>query len=451
MFANFRRQDIVITAVTVLLAVLSLLLIYSTTLNASNPQEGTGAVSRQLLFFIVGFGFYFALCALDLRWIQQRNVVIAVAAATIFFLLLVLIQPETRANTLRWLNLGPFSFQPAEFAKLTIVLVSSYLFTQRQYLLATERHQHAGRPALLMSGLFTLLICALVFLERSLGNTLIAFTVYLLVLAAAVNYNRKQLIIAALTVLAILSFFQVGVFADIAHSSYLGPDGWKLFSSGLLLVSYLFLWRLFDFPKYLLVGSLIVCFLLAPVSSFAWDNLLAPYQRQRVTSFLQPEADLAGSSYQVRQSLIAIGSGQFWGRGYLQGTQSNLKVLPFAHTDFIFAALAEQFGFIGVLILFLLYGILCWRGLQLAMNIENQFAKLICYGVLAILVLNIFINTGMNLGLMPVTGVPLPLVSYGGSAVLLNLICLGVMQSCNSALRFSAQAEKFRFLKQTVV
>ena len=154
---------------------------------------------------------------------------------------------------------------------------------------------------------------------------------------------------------------------------------------------------------------------------------LKDYQRQRLFTFLNPQSDPLGSGFNVLQSMIAVGSGQFFGRGLGRGTQSHLSFLPERHTDFIFSSLAEELGFIGSFLLVGLFFLLLWRILNLARNSRDQLAFLIYIGVFTLLFSQIFVNLGMNLGLLPVTGITLPLVSYGGSSLLSTMMALGIV------------------------
>ena len=160
-----------------------------------------------------------------------------------------------------------------------------------------------------------------------------------------------------------------------------------------------------------------------------WVGFLEDYQKKRVLTFLNPQRDPLGYSYNLRQSIIAIGSGGFWGKGIGKGTQSHLGFLPESNTDFIFATVAEERGFVGVLGLFFLYGFLIYRILKISFIAENNFSRLFAVGLVAMFSFQIFINIGMNLGLVPVVGIPLPLLSYGGSAAIMNFLGLGILQS----------------------
>jgi rod shape determining protein RodA len=161
----------------------------------------------------------------------------------------------------------------------------------------------------------------------------------------------------------------------------------------------------------------------------AWLGVLKPYQKDRITSFINPYLDPQGTGYHRIQSMIAIGSGQFWGRGLGHGPQSQLNFLPEQHTDFIFASIGEEWGFAGLIIVFILYFLLFSRIIKIAIRAENNFARLFCVGGAIVFLFQVFVNIGMNIGLLPITGIPLSFVSYGGSNLLINFIILGIVQS----------------------
>lgn len=178
------------------------------------------------------------------------------------------------------------------------------------------------------------------------------------------------------------------------------------------------------------IRQIIVLFLIGVIIlSIAWLGLLKNYQKQRIISFINPYLDPQGSSYQRIQSVIAVGAGQFLGRGLGQGSQSQLDFLPEQHTDFIFASIAEEWGFVGVLLIFIFYFLLFWRIIKIALKAENNFARLFCVGAIIVLFFQIIVNIGMNLGLVPIAGISLPFLSYGGSNLLINFVALGIIQS----------------------
>jgi len=165
------------------------------------------------------------------------------------------------------------------------------------------------------------------------------------------------------------------------------------------------------------------------VATFAWSFLLYDYQRERVLTLLDPTRDPLGASYQTIQSIVALSSGGLWGKGIGQGTQSQLGFLPDAATDFIFAAIAEELGIVAALVVLALFGVLFWRLMRIAQNAHNNFARLAVVGIAFMLMAQVLFNIGMVVGLLPVTGLTLPLVSYGGSSMLTVMIALGFANS----------------------
>jgi len=170
---------------------------------------------------------------------------------------------------------------------------------------------------------------------------------------------------------------------------------------------------------------LVVGAMLAPV---AW-HVLKPYQKDRLTSFRDPEADSQGRGYQVLQSLVAVGSGGIFGKGTAHGSQTQGQFLPVPHTDFIFAAFAEEHGFIGAMGVLLLYFIVLMRLIQNAQTAPDRAGAFVVMGVVAVLAFHLLVNVGMVVGFMPVTGIPLPLMSYGGSSVLFMFLALGIVMN----------------------
>ena len=178
-------------------------------------------------------------------------------------------------------------------------------------------------------------------------------------------------------------------------------------------------WRVF--LAILLAGVLVL--------GAGWQWFFADYQRQRLIIFLNPTSDPLGAGYNIVQSIVALGSGQYFGRGLGHGPQSQLQFLPERHTDFILASIGEELGFLGVFIVVALYTVLLWRILKIARITESAFGQLLCVSVFVILLVSFSVSVGMNMGLLPVTGIPLPLVSFGGSNLLATCILLGIVQS----------------------
>ncbi|RMH60710.1 MAG: rod shape-determining protein RodA [Zetaproteobacteria bacterium] len=204
--------------------------------------------------------------------------------------------------------------------------------------------------------------------------------------------------------------------ALIAKQPDLGTTLVLIFSATAMLIAAGLRWRV-------LAAALALAVALLPV---IW-HYMHDYQRQRVLTFLHPEADPLGAGYHVIQSTIAIGSGGLSGKGFLQGTQARLHFLPEQHTDFIFSVLAEEGGFLAACLLFALYTLLVFRVIAIAARAQNRFASMLCIGIASIFILYITVNVGMVSGLLPVVGIPLPFISYGGSALLTMLAAVGVV------------------------
>lgn len=178
-------------------------------------------------------------------------------------------------------------------------------------------------------------------------------------------------------------------------------------------------------PKRYPLGLIALGIILLPVAT----TFLKPYQRQRLDTFFQPTANPLGSGYNVVQSTIAVGSGQLLGRGLAAGSQSQLNFLPSQQTDFIFAVLAEKLGFVGGVLLVTLFGVLLFRILAIGYGSQDRFGLFLAVGVVAMLLIHVVVNIGMNLGIMPVTGIPLPFISYGGTNLIISLAAIGLVES----------------------
>jgi rod shape determining protein RodA len=179
-----------------------------------------------------------------------------------------------------------------------------------------------------------------------------------------------------------------------------------------------------DFQTIIIMLGSVICFI-----PFAYFFLLKEYQKTRILTFLNPEKDVLGSGWNVIQSMIAVGSGGLIGKGLFQGTQSKLKFLPESHTDFIGAVFLEETGFFGGIVILGLYFSLIYQIVKVGNNSTDEYGKLICYGVAAIIFFHTTVNIGMIIGIMPVTGLPLLLMSYGGSSYLFTFMMLGIVQS----------------------
>ncbi len=196
-------------------------------------------------------------------------------------------------------------------------------------------------------------------------------------------------------------------------------------------------WTHFAAAAALAATALVLVLLVAPALGV---EVLKPYQQDRLTAFLNPSDDPADEGYQINQSLTAIGAGGKTGRGD-QSTQTELNFLPEHHTDFIFSVVGEEFGFVGAALVLSLFALLIWRALRILTMSKNFYGALVAAGITAMLMFQVFVNVGMTIGIMPITGIPLPLLSYGGSSVLTTLMAIGLLQSIHAQARETAAAK----------
>ena len=382
--------------VTALLTVIGIVMIYSAT-RGSESAVTSDAVTRQLLWAGLGFTVILAILFISQDTIEALSPFFYVVA--IALLVAVLFVGVGKTGERRWFDLGFMRFQPSELAKFAVIFaLARYLSRKRTRL---DRPLHAALPLGIV-----LLPTALVLNQPDLGTSVI----YVLVLIPMLYWGgMKPLVLLLLATPVISMLLSFNWFAWIA---FLAALGWFLYVSRLLIV------------------DKVVIFLINVVMGRAgpilWQSL-EEYQRHRVLAFLNPEKYRFSTGYQLIQSKIAVGSGSVFGKGFLQGTQKNFAFLPERHTDFIFSVLAEEFGFAGCLVVLCLYMYLVVRMIRLASQVRNRFAGLVIVGIASTLFIQSAINIGVTLGLSPVTGMPLPLLSYGGSSLLVTLASIGLV------------------------
>ena len=221
------------------------------------------------------------------------------------------------------------------------------------------------------------------------------------------------------TIAAFICFYLVSRQPDLG-------TGLIVFVSGLIPIF------LAGLPYKIIFGYLVGLAIVAP---YVWSNLLLEYQRQRVLTLLNPEADPLGTGWNINQSQTAIGSGGLTGKGYLSGTQSQLDFIPESHSDFIFSVIAEELGLVGILVMFILYGFIIWRVFRISYQSETNFERITCSSLGFIFLLFILINVLMVIGIIPVVGVPLPLISQGGTSIVVHLLAFGVILSMKKISR----------------
>lgn len=449
---RLNKHDIFLSILIILISIIGLLVIYSTTFSFTGDSSLSENTIKQIIFLIFGMMIYFLLSLVDLSWISNSGIIKVIYVVILTLQILVKFFGDTRAGTNRWIDIGFFSLQPAEYAKIAIILLTAKtlsdinLYESKPIFNKIIKKGRKSikflnvRPVLYMLLKNALMILPLIFLtliQPSLGNALVSLALYLLIIL--ILFPKPLLLIKFI----LIFFLGISIALHIFEVRFISPEFTINFHDpvnliNILLISIALIVVIIFFritPKFFIPVILLGLILIIGIP-YIWNNTITNYQKQRVLTYFEgPESDPLGAGYQVIQSRIAIGSGMLTGRGYLQGTQASLRVLTQAYTDFAFAAYAEQFGFLGSMLLLSLYLILLLRILSIARNSKDHFGKYLCLGVTILLFLHIFINIGMNLGNLPVTGIPLPLVSYGGSSTVMILILLGLVQSVQASKR----------------
>lgn len=321
--------------------------------------------STELIFILISLIAFFLVSKIDLGILEGFN------RLFYLFTLILLVLPYFigifSRGAIRWLQVGPFRFQPSEFAKFLLLIYFARFWAERKYSLKN----------LLVCLLFLIPPAVLIFLQPDLGSSLV---VVILVAGMVIGSGISWSQIIGLFLLFLLTL----------------PMGW---------------------------------------------NFLKDYQKLRIIHFINPSQDPLGSGYNVLQAIITIGAGGLLGKGLGKGTQSHLAFLPERHTDFIFASFAEEFGWLGSVILLFLYWLLLKRILKIAFQAKSLFGYYLCLGIFFFISFQTMVNIGMNLGVMPITGITLPLLSSGGSSLLSTLICLGVVESVSRSGKKGAAIE----------
>jgi rod shape determining protein RodA len=364
--APWRHVDVVLLVAVLLAAGLGLLMIYSATHQKLEQELSDPGfyLKRQIVWMMLGLGVMAVFTLVDYRFFRDFAPVIF--AGTIFVLLMVLspFGSSTR-GTQAWFQLGPFQFQPSELAKLSVIICLAAYCSQ-------VRGELDWNRTLAVIGI-TALPMGLIYLQPDLGTSLVFVAIVMAVLLVAGARPRHLAALTAIGIVGVVTVFQLGI--------------------------------------------------------------LKEYQLARFGAFLDPEAASAAAretqaldpSHQLNQSKIAIGAGGFTGKGLFEGTQTNLSYVPEQSTDFIFTVVGEELGFVGSSLLLALFAVIVWRTWRTASLAKDLYGTLVCVGVLAMFVFQIFENAGMTMGIMPITGIPLPLLSYGGSSTIAAFAAVGLV------------------------
>jgi rod shape determining protein RodA len=364
-----------------LAATLGLIVFSLLTLNSATAADVPGSphyfVTRQAAYAVVGLIAMAALAFID--YSRFRELKIGLYATMMALILAVLALGGVTRGSRRWIELPGFRFQPSELGKVLLLLAISAFVIDR---LRRLNDRDVTSRIILLALVPTLLVMA----QPDLGTGIVYLAITLTVLfVAGTKWTH---------------FAVLGTIAAVAAT--------------LVLI----------------------------VAPMAGAPVLKGYQKDRLTAFLNKnDADPKSQGYQLKQAEIAIGSGRKGGRGSKRATQTRLDFLPESHTDFIFAVVGEQYGFVGAGIVLSLYALLIWRALRILTIAKNLYGALLAGAIAAMLMTQVFVNVGGNVGIMPITGIPLPLMSYGGSSVIVTLIALGILQSVYVQAREAAASK----------
>ncbi len=420
------KIDFLLIGVIALLAVIGCLMIYSA---GFDPVEkiNNGLYKKQILWFI--FGFILMIGATFINYQQLGDYGLHIYGILLVVLLFTTLFGTPIRNTRAWLNLGLFSIQPSEFMKLSLVIVLG------KYLELRERDIKNFRE-LLIPFLLMIIPVVIVVCQPDFGTSVIfipIFFVMLFVGGADISHLLSIISIAAIAIIVpmILTYREwVGAEGSNFILDFFKDASLLFIVSAVLIaiaiaayaINVIFVKRKL---RLLYIPSTVLS--LGLFSSVVIQNLFKDYQKKRILVFLNPDLDPHGSGYNIIQSKIAIGSGGFWGKGFLEGSQTQLGFLPEKTSDFIFSVVAEEWGFFGSVVLLVLLAIVIFRGIQIAFEAKDKFGALLASGITTIFFFHFFINIGMVLGIMPVTGLPLSFISYGGSNLVMSMICIGIL------------------------
>jgi len=366
---------------------------------SNDPFSINSSFIRQIIFIIFSLFIFFVLTQINIKTIHDNSTLIYIFSLLLCFIPFFL---PTVENTYRWIDLGFFYIQPGEYLKCaTIILIAKYL----------SNHQLEVKESyiVIIPILIALLSSFVILNQPDLGTAVIIFAPVLpMMLWAGVNGFTLFLLIAPLiTIIAASNNIIFNIWGVLMFIIFLSFQG-KLFNKIILYFLNIFTGLLFP---------------------FFWNDFLNGYQRQRFIDFLNPDLDPMGSSYHIIQSITAIGSGGLFGKGWGQGSQTQLKFLPVQESDFILSVIAEEFGFFGITIIMILFFMLIKTLLDIAFRLSDYFSSLVVVGLTSVLFSHIFINSAMTIGLMPVKGLPTPFLSAGGSFMLLCFIILSLVSN----------------------
>jgi rod shape determining protein RodA len=389
-----QRFDYVTLIITTIIITIGIFAIYSATFGSQGVSDN---FMKQLIFGIIGFVLMIAISFIPPKIVIKSSYIFY--GITIILLLAVTLVGKKISGQRSWFSLGGFGIQPSEFAKIaTVMALATFL--------SNEKRSLNSPINIIISVLIVLVPVGLIMRQPDLGTSLVFLALILPVMFWA-----------GLSPFLLFGVITPGIAAVLA---FLNPLYFYIFLA-IVLVSLLFFKK-----NYFMSGGILVMNFIAGYYVKVVYNKLQPYQQRRIMAVFDPTTDPLGSGYNVIQAKVAIGSGGLFGKGYLKGSQTQLKFIPEQWTDFIYCMIGEEFGFIGAAVVIILYFILIFQFINNASKSKNNFLSLCCIGFATIFLFHLVINVGMTIGLMPVIGIPLPLVSYGISSLISFTIMIGL-------------------------
>ena len=402
-------NDIIITLCYVILVFFGFISIYS-----SQYSEELSFLSlknesfKQLIWILICLIIFFIIQIIEYRFIF--DLAVPLYFLSIILLVLVLLFGQEVKSSVSWFNFFGLKFQPSEFAKFSTALILAKVFDSSNLKVDSLK-------SLIKVSTLIFIPFILILFQGDTGTALVYFSFFLVLLREGLSL--KFFFIA-------LSFVVIFMMGIILEKTIL----YTIFTILFLIIVGL---SIKDFKR--IINSSIFFVLVILVingQDFLMNNVLKPHQKKRIESLINPNADPLGAGWNVTQSKIAIGSGSFLGKGYMEGSQTSFNFVPFQSTDFIFSVIGEEFGYLGSMIFIILYFIFLYRVLILAENQKDKFARVFGYSVFSIIFFHFFVNISMTLGLFPVVGIPLPFVSYGGSSLLSFSLLIFIFLKLNS-------------------
>ncbi len=405
---NFFSNDFIITGIYFTMLLIGFLSIYS-----SQNTDGYGFLSfqnesfKQLIWIFICLFVFFAISILEYRFIF--DLAVPLYGLSLFLLVLVLFIGQEVNSHSSWFNLFGLKFQPSEFSKFSTALFLTKIFDSYSINLRNIKH-------VILTSLVFLLPSSIILLQGDTGTALVYFSFFLVFLREGLSLNFLIFSIAFVLIFVfglLVDTYILYIIITVVFLVYVGlsiKDIRKVINSFILFV---------------------LSILIINGQGFVLNNILTPKQKQRVETLINPSSDPLGSGWNITQSKIAIGSGGVFGKGFLKGTQTGLNFVPIQSTDFIFSVIGEEFGYLGSMIFIILYVIFLYRILILSEAQKDRFARVFGYSVFSIFLFHFTINVSMTLGLFPVIGIPLSLISYGGSSLLSFSLLLFVFLKLN--------------------